>query len=631
LDSWNCVIIAALLVGPGLVVAQSRGPALPDGAVRRFGESRLRQGETVLGLSFSPDGKRLVSGGGHRDPTIRVWDVATGHEVLRIASGQLSVSDVKFVSNGRLIASGGGGEFALRLWNAEDGKLVRQFSQDPKWAKVHRLDGSPRTNQIVTGNSNATISFWNTETGHETQSLDVRGDSAPDVRFSPNKNALLSWGSVSLKIRMWDLTKGERAYILEQDDFTAPPCFSPDGETFVTGCADGSVRWFESTSGKEIGSATGHAEKVKAVDFSPDGASVVSSSADGSIRFWDSTTREELRRIEGLKRTPYAIVSPDGKRIAARFQNSSVIRLWDAQTLEPLVGASEDDRPWTSVAFQAGDRSVVTVQPDRLESWSVTSSDSAIVLESDNDLVGVRPTADIAFVVRRVRGLKPGVYETKVCRISAADREVKLLYRGMDGGGLLAPDGSAVALWSYKTPIRLRDLAAETEVVVSESAPRRRMHAAYSLDGRHLGLVEGMQARVVKTTGEPVASLSIPFERVQALALSADARTIAIVQRWTTGHGTADITLLDVASGQVVRRLSGHGGEIKAITFSDDGRRLASISRDRTTRVWNLATGDEIARFVDDGSTPVCVAFSHDGKLVATGISGGGGWLWKVP
>ena len=48
----------------------------------RLGTVRWRQGGDVYSAAYSPDGSRLVTGGG--DGTIRVWDAATGKELRRI-------------------------------------------------------------------------------------------------------------------------------------------------------------------------------------------------------------------------------------------------------------------------------------------------------------------------------------------------------------------------------------------------------------------------------------------------------------------------------------------------------------------------------------------------------------------
>src|SRR5580658_10655683 len=55
------------------------GDPLPAGVISRIGSGRLRQGDVVTALAYSPDGTVLASSG--KDNTVRFWDTATGKEL----------------------------------------------------------------------------------------------------------------------------------------------------------------------------------------------------------------------------------------------------------------------------------------------------------------------------------------------------------------------------------------------------------------------------------------------------------------------------------------------------------------------------------------------------------------------
>jgi dipeptidyl aminopeptidase/acylaminoacyl peptidase len=61
----------------------------------------------VLSVSFSPDGKRIVSGSNGSDDTLKVWDAQTGHETLTFKGHSGSVHSVSFSPDGKRIVSGG--------------------------------------------------------------------------------------------------------------------------------------------------------------------------------------------------------------------------------------------------------------------------------------------------------------------------------------------------------------------------------------------------------------------------------------------------------------------------------------------------------------------------------------------
>ena len=74
----------------------------------------------VLSVSFSPDGKRIVSGGGD-DKTVKVWDAESGQEILTLTGHSESVNGVSFSPDGKRIVSGSDDK-TVKVWNVESGQ-----------------------------------------------------------------------------------------------------------------------------------------------------------------------------------------------------------------------------------------------------------------------------------------------------------------------------------------------------------------------------------------------------------------------------------------------------------------------------------------------------------------------------
>lgn len=105
-------------------------------------------------------------------------------------------------------------------------------------------------------------------------------------------------------------------------------------------------------------------------------------------------------------------------------------------------------------------------------------------------------------------------------------------------------------------------------------------------------------------------------------AFSPDDKTIAF-----PGEDGA-ITLMDVTSAAVIRRIEGHASEVTALAFSGDGKTLASASRD-VIKLWEVDSGKLVSTYEDAG-TSTSLGFSPNGRMIAAGGHHNRVTLWNV-
>ena len=235
-------------------------------------------------------GTTLASGGGY-DNTVRLWDVATGQLTATLEGHAYEVNSVAFSPDGGILASGSSDQ-TIRLWDVATGQLIAILKEYTSWGNYHvwSVSFSPSGETLVSGNSD-TIRLWDVATGQLITTIEQYswGSYPYSMVFSPD-GTTLAGGDSDGTIRLWDVTTGQLMTTIEQhswDSYLYSMVFSPDGTTLAGGGNDGTIQLWDVTTGQLITTFRGHIHWISSVAFSPDRGTLASAGRDGTILLWD--------------------------------------------------------------------------------------------------------------------------------------------------------------------------------------------------------------------------------------------------------------------------------------------------------------------------------------------------------
>src|SRR4051812_7405687 len=140
---------------------------LPPNVDRVLGIARMRHGDGVNVVVFSPDGSRLATAS--KDATVKVWDLGNGRELRTYRGSKDEVKALAWSRDGRWLASSAGKE--IHVWSPEDGKLKTAFKGHENL--VSAVAFAPDAQTLASGSDDNSVRLWELEKGTEIANLNA--------------------------------------------------------------------------------------------------------------------------------------------------------------------------------------------------------------------------------------------------------------------------------------------------------------------------------------------------------------------------------------------------------------------------------------------------------------------------
>ena len=294
---------------------------------------------SVGSLAFSPDGKKIASGGWDR---VKLWDVETQQNIATFEGGS-----VAFSPNGRVLATG---DFnTLKLWDVATQRNIATLEGHTRDA--YSVAFSPDRKTLASGSFDGMITLWDVATQRDiltfkahTRRSKWTNNFVLSLAFSPDGKILAS-GSYDGMIKLWDVATGTNIASFEEEGL-APwiysVAFSPNGTILASGRGNGpgNVKLWDVATKRNI-AFFDYLLEVYSVAFSPDGRILASGSRDGMVTLRDVATGTHIAEFPHTSGVRSVAFSPDGSTLASGTRDG-MVNLWN---LPPRALISESQRP----------------------------------------------------------------------------------------------------------------------------------------------------------------------------------------------------------------------------------------------------------------------------------------------
>ena len=609
-------------------------------------QGTISAGFGVYFIGFASD-NRLVT----VSDAARVWDLNTGRELRTLELNSPATSGYTSTEAGMAISPDGtqfvmlddDSEVQARVIDLSSGREVRRVKLSDKRVDTISFAFTPDGRVLAAGNVDKRLKLWDVTTKKEQELVQTTKEYS-QIKFSRDGRLLAL--SENYVVKIWDVASGREltqlkvpnsgAFVAQADAFIA---FSDDGKRIATGGFDTDTIIWETETAKRVSNLTGRTNMAYSVAFSADGTQL---SSGGRTR-WDLRTGRGLRVIpaSASAEKTYEMPSPDGRVVAVMKPNSSVLSLAETPSGRQLFTLTP-----------SGDAGVV----DRMR-FSPDGTMLAVVYGSvERGQTQVSPTS-------YMRGSQVKIWDVKSGRElrSIAANELPSDADFSSDGRVVATIASMgqVVLWDVQSGSKLHEL--RSSPMASFTPPQIRPGQTPTMP--NMADIAAMMTNVMGsmaagTMGRTVTSLAFSpdgkilvtggFEskaNIDIAAMMTGATSGAKGGKRPKGSKTPDpqdlmkdlkvepigqVQIWDVASGREIGTLKGHGRAVGKVAFSRDGKLLATGATDNTIKIWDLASKRELTTLTGHTANIDSLDFHPDGRLLASAGEDGGTFLWDT-
>jgi WD40 repeat protein len=570
----------------------------------------------VVSVTFSPDGSQFAFTGfdPYRPPDtqrvspVEIWDARTCERIQTLAGPEHALR-LSYSPDGRRLVASSGRE--AKIWNLESGRLERAWF--PNGTVTFSQDGR----SLVSADS-AGVAISNAETGEIIRRFSSKVGRA---LFSPDGRIVAVSGIDA--VVLFDATSGQVLQTLQHgtsdSEAQSTRFFTPEGPeiAFSPDCERVAVATFppriwEVRSGQILHQLSGHNGAVNGIAFSPDGQLVATGGIDSTVRVWNAANGGEQAVLRGHAAFVGCVAfHPDGWSLVSGGRHIGEVKLWDLT------------RPQESTNLPETGAAGIAFDPDGDHIKLVSPTGRIKVRASDSGTTTLGPVVEL-----NMRWMTPAA-------MTEWSSDARML-------ATVARDRQQIKLWNMNapaTPVTLTGLTAPASyLAISSSGDRVAAAGLFAKDRsrfREIMVWDTGSGKPLARFSPALAATTFTHGRV---ALSPDGSRVAFDDYKLSSAApsqpsesvtTSELRICEVTSGREILRIPLGESVIYCLAFSHDGKLIAAGDDDGQLCVIDAESGRVLKRQRQSQSL-FRLAFSPDGRRLA-GINREKVQIWNIP
>lgn len=343
-------------------------------------------------LLFAPNGRHLVTA--DRGGMIRIWEVSSGSELLRLEGHSAEVAALTFHPDGIILISGSK-DATIRVWDTHSGEVLSILKGHSAGVKALALSSDGR--HLFSGSADNTLKVWELDRGTHIGTLDGHNNAVTSITLTPNGNRVLSC-SQDKSIKVWDwrlVGRGDSSDMVRHSSAITAMVLSSDGYHGVSGSQDGGLISWDLVSGAGYLLHKANSSIIS-LNFTSGPGQVVACTQDGNVINLDLIKRTSriTGKVPSSSRITLVEMAGERRLFSSHEDAIKIIQIPGMVKVGELQAGDELRLLWGLTATPDGARVAAIYWSGTLDIWNGISGRQLFSLKAARPQLSITMTPD---------------------------------------------------------------------------------------------------------------------------------------------------------------------------------------------------------------------------------------------